>query len=171
MIGTTRAQVSFFMNKFRELGFIEYSGGGIEIHSSLLNVVLQPTSESMITDPSGLGGVAIGPADVLNYLLKTSRGADMNDENNGGPVVSNKPLHSPQSAILAIVNMINYLLPEVVLADSNAGGGHDQCLAPRRCANQRQLRLAVTSLCERRGAEICNGPDGVGQRNCDRTTE
>ena len=43
----------------------------------------------------------------------------MNDENNGGPVVSNKPLHSPQSAILAIVNMINYLLPEVVLADSN----------------------------------------------------
>ena len=39
MIGTTRARVSFFMNKFRKLGFIEYNGG-IEVHSSLLNVVL-----------------------------------------------------------------------------------------------------------------------------------
>jgi CRP/FNR family transcriptional regulator, cyclic AMP receptor protein len=40
MIGTTRANVSFFMNKFRELGFIDYNGGGIEVHSTLLNVVL-----------------------------------------------------------------------------------------------------------------------------------
>jgi CRP-like cAMP-binding protein len=39
MVGTTRARVSFFMNKFRKLGFIEYNGG-IEVHSSLLNVVL-----------------------------------------------------------------------------------------------------------------------------------
>ena len=39
MIGTTRSRVSFFMNKFRKLGFIEYNGG-IEVHSSLLNVVL-----------------------------------------------------------------------------------------------------------------------------------
>ena len=39
MIGTTRSRVSFFMNKFRKLGFIHYNGG-IEIHSSLLNVVL-----------------------------------------------------------------------------------------------------------------------------------
>ena len=39
MIGTTRARVNFFMNKFRKLGFIEYNGG-IEVHSSLLNVVL-----------------------------------------------------------------------------------------------------------------------------------
>ena len=39
MIGTTRARVSFFMNKFRKLGFIAYNGG-IEVHSSLLNVVL-----------------------------------------------------------------------------------------------------------------------------------
>lgn len=39
MVGTTRARVSFFMNKFRKLGFISYNGG-IEIHSSLLNVVL-----------------------------------------------------------------------------------------------------------------------------------
>jgi CRP-like cAMP-binding protein len=39
MIGTTRSRVSFFMNKFRALGFIDYNGH-IEVHSSLLNVVL-----------------------------------------------------------------------------------------------------------------------------------
>jgi CRP-like cAMP-binding protein len=40
MIGTTRSRVSFFMNKFRKLGLIDYNGQ-IEIHTSLLNVVLQ----------------------------------------------------------------------------------------------------------------------------------
>jgi len=40
MIGTTRSRVSFFMNKFRKLGFIHYDGGGLEVHSSLLNVIL-----------------------------------------------------------------------------------------------------------------------------------
>ena len=40
MIGTTRSRVSFFMNKFRKLGFIHYNGGGLEVHSSLLNLVL-----------------------------------------------------------------------------------------------------------------------------------
>jgi CRP/FNR family transcriptional regulator, cyclic AMP receptor protein len=39
MIGTTRSRVSSFMNKFRKLGFIDYNGD-IEVHSSLLNVVL-----------------------------------------------------------------------------------------------------------------------------------
>jgi CRP/FNR family cyclic AMP-dependent transcriptional regulator len=39
MIGTTRSRVSYFMNRFRKLGFIAYNGG-IEVHSSLLNVVL-----------------------------------------------------------------------------------------------------------------------------------
>jgi CRP-like cAMP-binding protein len=39
MIGTTRSRVSFFMNRFRKLGFIEYNGG-IHVHKSLLNVVL-----------------------------------------------------------------------------------------------------------------------------------
>jgi CRP-like cAMP-binding protein len=39
MIGTTRSRVSFFMNKFRKLGFIEYNGH-IEVHKSLLNLVL-----------------------------------------------------------------------------------------------------------------------------------
>jgi len=42
IVGTTRSRVSFFMNKFRRLGFISYNGGleGLQIHSSLLNVVL-----------------------------------------------------------------------------------------------------------------------------------
>ena len=39
MIGTTRSRVSFFMNRFRKLGFIRYNGE-LEVHSSLLNVVL-----------------------------------------------------------------------------------------------------------------------------------
>jgi CRP/FNR family cyclic AMP-dependent transcriptional regulator len=39
MIGTTRSRVSFFMNRFRNLGFIEYNGG-IRVHKSLLNVIL-----------------------------------------------------------------------------------------------------------------------------------
>jgi CRP/FNR family cyclic AMP-dependent transcriptional regulator len=39
MIGSTRSRVSFFMNRFRKLGFIEYNGG-LKVHSSLLNVVL-----------------------------------------------------------------------------------------------------------------------------------
>jgi CRP/FNR family transcriptional regulator, cyclic AMP receptor protein len=39
MIGTTRSRVSFFMNKFRKLGLIDYNGG-IAVHSSLLNVIL-----------------------------------------------------------------------------------------------------------------------------------
>ncbi|MGD0790478.1 MAG: Crp/Fnr family transcriptional regulator [Terriglobales bacterium] len=40
MVGTTRSRVSFFMNRFRKLGFVDYGGGGLQVHSSLLNVVL-----------------------------------------------------------------------------------------------------------------------------------
>ena len=39
LVGTTRSRVNFFMNKFRRLGFIHYNGG-LQVHSSLLNVVL-----------------------------------------------------------------------------------------------------------------------------------
>jgi CRP/FNR family cyclic AMP-dependent transcriptional regulator len=44
MIGTTRSRVSFFMNKFRKLGFISYNGN-IEVHNSLLNAVLHETPQ------------------------------------------------------------------------------------------------------------------------------
>jgi CRP/FNR family transcriptional regulator, cyclic AMP receptor protein len=40
MIGTTRSRVSFFMNRFRKLGFVNYGEGGLQVHSSLLNLVL-----------------------------------------------------------------------------------------------------------------------------------
>ena len=43
MVGTTRSRVSFFMNKFRELGFIDYNARSLEVHSSLLNMVLHET--------------------------------------------------------------------------------------------------------------------------------
>jgi hypothetical protein len=39
-VGTTRARINFFMNKFRKLGFIEYNGG-LTINRSLFNVVLE----------------------------------------------------------------------------------------------------------------------------------
>jgi CRP/FNR family cyclic AMP-dependent transcriptional regulator len=41
MIGTTRSRVSFFMNRFRRLGFVDYNGGDLEVNSALLNVILQ----------------------------------------------------------------------------------------------------------------------------------
>ncbi len=44
MVGTTRSRVSFFMNRFRKLGFIHYNGG-LEVHSSLLNVVLHDSPD------------------------------------------------------------------------------------------------------------------------------
>ena len=49
MIGTTRARVSFFMNKFRKLGYIDYNGH-LEIHNSLLNVVLYDKPEIKTRD-------------------------------------------------------------------------------------------------------------------------
>jgi CRP-like cAMP-binding protein len=50
MIGTTRSRVSFFMNRFRKLGFIEYKGR-IRVHKSLLNVILhdQPTDDNAVS--------------------------------------------------------------------------------------------------------------------------
>jgi hypothetical protein len=40
MVGTTRARINFFMNRFRRLGLIDYNDGGLEVHSSLLDIVL-----------------------------------------------------------------------------------------------------------------------------------
>jgi len=59
MIGTTRSRVSFFMNKFRHLGFIEYNGR-IRVHKSLLNVILndQSSEQNAVSAPL----VETGPA-------------------------------------------------------------------------------------------------------------
>ena len=63
MIGTTRSRVSFFMNRFRKLGFIHYNGG-LQVHSSLLNLVLHdwflpPKCNGLVQRPalsnSGIG--------------------------------------------------------------------------------------------------------------------
>jgi CRP/FNR family transcriptional regulator, cyclic AMP receptor protein len=51
MIGTTRSRVSFFMNKFRKLGYIQYNGK-LEIRNSLLNVVLYDKPEIRKNEPS-----------------------------------------------------------------------------------------------------------------------
>jgi len=51
MVGTTRSRVSFFMNKFRKLGFIDYNGK-LEVHNSLLNVVLYDKPEIKMRDAS-----------------------------------------------------------------------------------------------------------------------
>jgi CRP-like cAMP-binding protein len=40
MVGTTRSRISFFLNRFREMGFIEYGSSGMHVHSSLVSVVL-----------------------------------------------------------------------------------------------------------------------------------
>jgi CRP/FNR family transcriptional regulator, cyclic AMP receptor protein len=48
MIGTTRPRVSFFMNRFRKLGLIAYDSEGLQVHSSLLSIVL-PTKASIRT--------------------------------------------------------------------------------------------------------------------------
>jgi CRP-like cAMP-binding protein len=40
MVGTTRSRVSFFMNRFKKLGFVDYDASGMRVHSSLLNIVL-----------------------------------------------------------------------------------------------------------------------------------
>jgi CRP/FNR family transcriptional regulator, cyclic AMP receptor protein len=60
MIGTTRSRVSFFMNKFRKLGFIDYDGGGdLEVHSSLLNMVLHETPGLTMDSDEGMAGEQI----------------------------------------------------------------------------------------------------------------
>jgi CRP/FNR family cyclic AMP-dependent transcriptional regulator len=53
MIGTTRSRVSFFMNRFRKMGFIEYNGG-LHVHSSLLNIVLHDLTSHHVQQPQPL---------------------------------------------------------------------------------------------------------------------
>src|SRR5579864_3080484 len=60
MVGTTRSRVSFFMNRFRKLGFIHYDvGDTLRVHSSLLNVVLHDDDETLVTDGAE-GTTALG---------------------------------------------------------------------------------------------------------------
>jgi hypothetical protein len=73
MIGTTRSRVSFFMNRFRDLGFIEYNGR-IRVHKSLLNVVLHDqVAEENAASPSLLGIPPNEPKPVRRRVSKTER--------------------------------------------------------------------------------------------------
>src|SRR5207344_704341 len=62
MIGTTRSRVSFFMNKFRKLGFIEYNGK-LEVHKSLLNMVLHEKPEIKTRDEASSGNTFFNVSD------------------------------------------------------------------------------------------------------------
>ena len=59
MIGTTRSRVSNFMNKFRNLGFVSYSGGTIEVHSALLSVLLNDKPHIRRNEPIDPPGAGI----------------------------------------------------------------------------------------------------------------
>ena len=52
MVGTTRSRVSFFMNKFRRLGFVAYNRGALCVYSSLLNVLKRLSEKSLRLIPS-----------------------------------------------------------------------------------------------------------------------
>jgi CRP/FNR family transcriptional regulator, cyclic AMP receptor protein len=69
MIGTTRSRVSFFMNKFRQLGFIEYNGR-IRVHKSLLNVILNDQSSEQNAVSAAL--VETGPKQSDSALKKAT---------------------------------------------------------------------------------------------------
>jgi CRP/FNR family cyclic AMP-dependent transcriptional regulator len=74
MVGTTRSRVSFFMNRFRKLGFINYDVGDIlHVHSSLLNVVLHDD-----------GGTTVTP-DTKNSAGSNNRGLEAPAEPGGPP--------------------------------------------------------------------------------------
>jgi hypothetical protein len=72
MIGTTRSRASFFMNKFRKLGFIRYNGS-IEVHSSLLNAFCTTNRRDLIrahfADAPLLSAIAINTGGTLRALL------------------------------------------------------------------------------------------------------
>ncbi|HMH13483.1 MAG TPA: Crp/Fnr family transcriptional regulator [Edaphobacter sp.] len=64
MIGTTRSRVSFFMNRFRKLGFIDYSDR-IRVHKSLLNVVLH---DHLPNDKTKKTRISRSPRKMMNYV-------------------------------------------------------------------------------------------------------
>ncbi|HTG04869.1 MAG TPA: helix-turn-helix domain-containing protein, partial [Bradyrhizobium sp.] len=68
MIGTTRSRVSFFMNKFRRLGLIDYNGK-IDVHQSLLNAVLHDKPEIREDEPARSRRVATRPNTVASRTL------------------------------------------------------------------------------------------------------
>jgi CRP/FNR family cyclic AMP-dependent transcriptional regulator len=84
MIGTTRSRVSFFMNKFRRLGFIDYNGT-LEVHSSLLSVVLHEKPH-IKGDPVVNDGIALAtPPTSGPVQKKRRRGSTQSHRRKGNP--------------------------------------------------------------------------------------
>jgi hypothetical protein len=79
MIGTTRSRVSFFMNRFRKLGFVDYNGR-IRVHKSLLNVILHDQMPSNNAETPLIADFQRPPSLGLkpnrNELGKTPRNRD-----------------------------------------------------------------------------------------------
>ena len=97
MVGTTRARVSFFMNKFRKLGFIDYNGD-IEVHSSLLNVILHDQPLRMI------GARSLQRPDRTTTAYSSSRpfsGACSHARNKGSKPC-NRPMPGMTGALRAV---------------------------------------------------------------------
>jgi CRP-like cAMP-binding protein len=65
-IGTTRARVSYFMNKFRRLGFIDYNGGIIHVHGSRLNLILHDEPQNYDLKLSFRAQTRSGPSGSAN---------------------------------------------------------------------------------------------------------
>jgi CRP/FNR family transcriptional regulator, cyclic AMP receptor protein len=74
MIGTTRSRVSFFMNRFRKHGFIEYNGR-IKVHKSLLNVILQDQPTGTHAASASLSGSPQYPTEAARKAGKVIRSA------------------------------------------------------------------------------------------------
>jgi CRP/FNR family transcriptional regulator, cyclic AMP receptor protein len=72
MIGTTRSRVSFFMNRFRKLGFIEYNGR-IRVHQSLLNVILHDQLPEHNAEKPPIPNTSVRPPRKIGQSERTER--------------------------------------------------------------------------------------------------
>jgi hypothetical protein len=76
MVGTTRSRVSFFMNRFRKLGFINYdTGNNLQVHNSLLNIVLRDEEEHASLRTAGPAKLSNHPRDPADQLTRTRKEA------------------------------------------------------------------------------------------------
>jgi hypothetical protein len=99
MIGTTRSRVSFFMNRFRKLGFIDYSDR-IRVHKSLLNVVLHDHLPNGKTRKTRISEVPRKKRELRSVtILHTSRVDNSKDANLNNAISRNR--HGSSMAVVA----------------------------------------------------------------------
>ncbi len=95
MIGTTRSRVSFFMNRFRKLGFIEYNGR-IRVHKSLLNIILHDRlPDDIAKRPSLSNGARSRPVAAKNGRRRVTKVKGIQPMQRSVPgVEASRPLRS-----------------------------------------------------------------------------